>query len=380
MEDSLCEFLTQNAMKKIYLTVFFTLSLILQVDAQYNTGYVSPNFDAIRKSVDDQQRQYDNNLAYKRSLLNWAKDLIGKQADVQFNKAINYYIGLLDGILGINLDSEASQMAMIEDGIKSEIRDYNKRAEKLKNPDLYWKKGLEYYNKNDFNNAITQFKTVQSLAPDFVEVYAFLGYSQFALRDYNSALGNFNRAVETNPNKDIYRLRGWTKYYLFDFYGALSDFTQQITLDPTNPLGYYNRGLAKTELKDGYGAVTDYKKAIDLDPSFSMAYNNLGWVKFEQKNYPEALKYVNLAIEKDPSNYIALDSRAEIKFNMGDFKGCISDCNLALSMNDKLANCYFIRGRACYKQGKKTEACTDWSDAGQYGKQEAYSFIEKYCK
>lgn len=355
----------------------------MNINAQYQSMYVPMDLNLIQRSLENRQRQYDNNQAYLTSLINWAQDLRGKKTDAQFTKAMDYYIDYLNNVskncLG-DLSSAGTMLSGAENGINAEINNYNKRVEELRNPNQYWQKGLEYYNNKDFNNAIAQFKIVQSLAPDFNEVYPVLGYSQFALQDFNSALGNFNRAIETNPNKELYRLRGWTKYSLTDYYGALSDFTQQIALDPTNPMAYYNRGSAKSELKDSYGAINDYKKAINLDPSYSMAYNNLGWVKFEQKDYAEALKYLNIAIEKDPSNFVAWDSRAETKLNMGDLKGCINDCNQALSLNDKLANSYLIRGRAKYKLGKKDEACMDWSDAGQYGKQEAYDYTSKYCK
>ncbi len=353
---------------------------------KYVSSFVPLDLNVINRSLENKQKQSDNNIQYYKSLLNYAKDLKSKQTDEQFAKGMGICVDYLENdIYEINhgdfSDSRTSTMLTnVKDRINEEIDAYNERNAKKNDPITYWHKGMEYYGVGDFSNAMTQFKIVQSLAPDFRDVYPVLAYSQFKLHDYMSALDNFNKAAETNSDKEIYRDRGWTKYYLYDFTGAMADFTQQIAIDPSNPEAYYNRGSAKSELKDYYGAINDYKKAIELKPSFSMAYNNLGWAKFEQKKFTEALKYLDIAIDKEPKNYVAWDSRAETKFNLGDLRGCISDCNQALILYDKLANSYFIRGRAKYKLGKNEEACIDWSDAGQYGKQEAYDFIAKYCK
>lgn len=364
--------------------MIFPLILTSQIikPKTYQSTFVPLDLNRIQRSLEESQRRYDNNLAYMTSLINWAQDLSGQKTDEEFSKAMAFYLARLDQVYvdcSGDLSVARDALSRIENGINAEINKYNKRLEKLNDPNLYWQKGLEYYNNQDFNNAIAQFKIVQSLSPDFIDVYSALGYSQFALQDYNSALSNFNRAIETKPDKDMYGIRGWCKYYLSDYYGAVSDFSQQINRDPANPVAYYNRGSAKSELKDYYGAINDYEKALEMNPSFSMAYNNLGWAYFERKEYKKALKYLNVSIEKDSSNFVAWDSRAEIKFCLKDYKGCIYDCTRALFLNEQLANAYFIRGRAKYRLGNKKDACFDWSEAGQYGKVVAYEFIKKYC-
>lgn len=348
--------------------------------------YVSPysplDLNVIQRGLENKQRQSDNNLEYYRSLLNQAKDLRVKQTDKQFTDAMDYYINYLNNIY-INdhgdLSGAHTSLSRVEDGINEEIRDYNERSSKKNDPNIHWQNGIDFYKQKDYRNAIKEFTLCQQLSPDFVTAYQYIGISYYFLGDMNASIGYFDKAISFEPNAKLYGARGWAKFNLKDFNGALADFNQQIALDPTNPIAYYNRGSAKSDLNDNYGAINDYKKAIDINPSFSMAYNNLGWSKFKQKNYADALKYLNIAIEKDPSNSVAWDSRAETKLNMGDIKGCIDDCNQALILNDKLANSYLIRGRAKYKLGKKDGACEDWSEAGQYGKKEAYDFITKYC-
>jgi tetratricopeptide (TPR) repeat protein len=345
--------------------------------------------EAIHRGQLERQRESDNTFEYCRSLLNQAKDLRAKQTDKQFTDAMDYYINYLNKIY-VNhqeFSDTRTRLSEVEDGILEEIRNYNARIAKQNDPNVHWQSGADFYKQKDYRNAIKEFSLCQQLSPDFVPAYQYIGISYYFLGDMNASISYLDKAITLEPNAKLYEARGWAKYNLKDFNGALADFNKQIDLDltildhtlPTNSIAYYNRGSAKSGLNDNYGAINDYKKAIDINPSFSMAYNNLGWSKFKQRNYAEAIKYLDIAIEKDPSNSIAWDSRAETKLNMGDIKGCIEDCNQALILNDKLANSYLIRGRAKYKLGKKEEACEDWSDAGQYGKKEAYDFITKYC-
>jgi tetratricopeptide (TPR) repeat protein len=87
-----------------------------------------------------------------------------------------------------------------------------------------------------------------------------------------------------------------------------------------------------------------------------MTWNNRGWSKYKLKKYSDALKDLNKSIELDPRNWAIYDSRQEIKFMMNNLKGCIEDCNTVISLNPKISNSYFYRGRACYKQGNKKKA------------------------
>jgi tetratricopeptide (TPR) repeat protein len=60
--------------------------------------------------------------------------------------------------------------------------------------------------------------------------------------DYNSAVQNFNKAIELNPrNNDNYNDRGTIFNDLGDYDSAIRDFNKAIELNPRNASGYYNR-------------------------------------------------------------------------------------------------------------------------------------------
>lgn len=72
---------------------------------------------------------------------------------------------------------------------------------------------------------------------------------------YNTAISEFTRAIEINPNDaDAYNDRGFTYYKQGNFPQAISDYTKAIEISP-NYAGYYSdRGVV-------YYAMQEYDKA-----------------------------------------------------------------------------------------------------------------------
>lgn len=379
-------------MKFIYLSI--VLFAVFNDTAFAQVQYVSPinpqANDLIIDALKTRTAIYEKNRNSIRSLLKWIGELKAKETDSEFISGINIYQNKLQRLLNENKDLalETNNIILIENDINDEISKYNQRVaaankkyDDENSPNKIFELGVYKYKNNDINGAIVYFKKMTELVPDFAGGHFYAGLCYYEQGNYNAAILYLNKSINLDPLPEAYNYKGWAEYYSKNYIQAIQDFTLQIeksSLD--DPIGYYNRGSAKLEVGDLYGAISDYQKAISIKPNFSMAYNNLGWVYYVKNQYIDALKCVNKSIELDSTNSIALDSRAEIKFNMKDYNGSILDCNKSLQINPKLANSYFIRGRALYKLGKKSEACQDWSLAGQFGKIEAYNYISKYCK
>ena len=376
----------------MFLTVLFFVLFYNISSAQVQ--YVSPinqkANELMIEALKERTAQYENNLEVINSLLKWIGDLKSKETDLDFLNAINSYQNKLEKLLTDNADLalEKNNLILIENGINNEISKYNQRLAEITNkfkeensPTKIYEEGISRLKKEDVSGALVSFKRVTEIAPEFAGGHFYTGLCYYEQGKYSVALSYFTKAISLDPQPITYSYKGWSEYNINNFIQAIQDFTWQIeNSKPDDPIGYYNRGSAKSELGDFWGALSDYQKAIEIQPDFSMAYNNLGWLYYKKNDFINALKYVNKSIEIDSHNSIAFDSRAEIKFKMKDYNGTIIDCNNALKINSKLANSYFIRGRALYHLGKKIEACQDWSLAGQLGKTEVYDYITKYCK
>jgi len=339
---------------------------------------VSPDWNLLYQIGAALQARYDNNRDHRDKLMDWVLDLKTQTNEQQFLDAMDFYYKKLKDMEYQDFGSIGDAINMIEQSINEEINKYNTRLKEL--PKKLWESGNEYLKNKQYNDAIQYYNSLLQLDPNFIYTYRNRAFAYFGLNKYSSAIADFNKYIDqVTDDPYAYSTRGWAKYYTNDFTNALADFNIQIELQPNSAVAYYNRGSAKSELNDKYGAIADYTKSIQYDPNFSMAYNNRGWSKYELKKYSEALLDLNKAIELDPKNWVAYDSRQEIKFALLDLKGCIADCNKGIELNPKLANSYFFRGRAYFKQGLKTKACEDWSKAGELGKSEAYGYITKYC-
>jgi len=83
--------------------------------------------------------------------------------------------------------------------------------------------------------------------------------------DYDSALADFNKAIELNPdNAENYRNRGTAYFFKGEFFFALTDLNEAIRLDPKNPAAYFIRGSTYKALGQINDANKDFEKVLEI--------------------------------------------------------------------------------------------------------------------
>ncbi len=117
------------------------------------------------------------------------------------------------------------------------------------------------------------------------------GKDKFTVKDFDGAIEDFTKAIETDPKHTVaYSNRGTTYLYKRDFDKAFEDFNKSIELDPANPVSYLNRGTAFMNREEAFNrqdidkAIADFTKATELDPNYYKAY------KFRAAAYRKADK------------------------------------------------------------------------------------------
>ena len=107
--------------------------------------------------------------------------------------------------------------------------------------------------------------TPASVEPDFA-YYKKTADENFAGGELDSALTNYNKAIELNPeNSSVYINRGLTFYKKKDYSAAIADYDKAIELSPGETVAYSNRANAYEKIGDAEKAVADYKKILELD-------------------------------------------------------------------------------------------------------------------
>jgi tetratricopeptide (TPR) repeat protein len=346
----------------------------------YKSTYVSPDWNLLMQIMDKKTAQYDENSEYLDALLDYIFEIKSKTSDLQLHKELNIQHNKLMNLANTDLSLAGNSLRHIEYSIKGSVGKFISREKEKNNPEKYYRLGLQFLEKKDYSEAISNFSKVIELVPDYEPAYVLRAQCYSDIDNNRNALRDLNKSLELNPN-NTYALyqRGWCFNRDAKYTDAISDFNKIIELKPDQDYGYYGRGYAKSHLLDYYGSNQDYLKTIEINPNHSMAHNNLGWNYFEKGKFNKALEYVNKALEIDTKNSVAWDSRAEIYFNLKNYDQCIRDCDRALLLNPNIANSYFLKGRSFYRLGKKDNACKEWSRAGENGKFEAYEYIDKYC-
>jgi len=140
---------------------------------------------------------------------------------------------------------------------------------------------------DDHHGTISDFKKAIDLDPndpDNVMAYTSMALHRCELKDYEGAVKDLTKAIIIDPkNSELYRKRGnafaRSKDFLnilraqhsikidnnADYNSALIDFTKAIELNPNDHISYLNRGVVKKKLKDDKGGSSDFEKYLEIE-------------------------------------------------------------------------------------------------------------------
>ncbi len=170
-------------------------------------------------------------------------------------------------------------------------------------------RGTIYYEKGEYDRAITDYNKAIEISPRYIEAYYNRGKVYNTKKQYDLAISDYSRAIEINPKlADAYINRGaiYKATGLYTF--AISDYDKAIELNPTIAEAYNNRGAAYYAKGEYAFAISDYSKAIELKPDFAWAY-------FNKANACEMTDRAKEAVEayKDFIRYASIQQAAYIE-------------------------------------------------------------------
>jgi tetratricopeptide (TPR) repeat protein len=179
-------------------------------------------------------------------------------------------------------------------------------------------KGAEYYQNQDYENAITYFEKAMLAKPEDTTAYLYSGISAQSSGNYDVAEENYKKLLDLgyknediynflinvnltekkNPDKALEYLQAAREAYPEnnDFLKreivilineersdeAENKLAEAIAADPDDPQLYYNRGYLYEQIGKNEDAVSSYQKALEINPEYFDANFNIAAYYYNQ--------------------------------------------------------------------------------------------------
>jgi tetratricopeptide (TPR) repeat protein len=137
-------------------------------------------------------------------------------------------------------------------------------------PQLYYKRGLAYYNDEQYELSINDFKHSLKCKPFPTykpDIYYHLGIAYANLEKFEKSIDPLSKCIDLCPNEAVYYHERAKAYQMLDEYAkSLEDFNVVIRLQPNNAHAYFRRAFTLKSLRRYHEAAEDFNVARSLQP------------------------------------------------------------------------------------------------------------------
>jgi tetratricopeptide (TPR) repeat protein len=195
-------------------------------------------------------------------------------------------------------------------------------------------------------------------------VYAMRGAGWSSKQLYDSAIGDFNEAIQRDPkNIGAFANRGIAWWSKGEFDRAIADFSATVSINPKFAFGYMARGTALSDKGEFDLAIRDFDKTIALDPSSADAYKRRGGARYRKGDLDRAIADFNQFVRLSPTNPDSFNDRAQVAVARGDFVKAFADYDQAIKLQPGFWRGYSSRGEAFRVKGDYDKAIADHDEA-----------------
>lgn len=190
------------------------------------------------------------------------------------------------------------------------------------NPDVWWQLGWLFFDKNNFDEAISIMEKAKQYLPDEFRVHLLLGIAYSRANKNEDARVALERAAELNPTDiNILSSLGLTYDNLKMSVESDSCYERALRIDPDYALvlnNYaYSLSVRNIQLNR---AMEMSKRSLEKDSLNSSYLDTYGWILFQMERYEEALVYIKKAVERGDASAVVLEHLGDVyaKLNQAD--------------------------------------------------------------
>ncbi len=187
--------------------------------------------------------------------------------------------------------------------------------------EVYFRKGVEYRNKKDWNKAISMYKKTIKLNRGHLKAYYRLAFAYAKVGKIEDAFRVYYQLAELDPDyADIHYNLAKLYISIKDYKKAVRELEIAVGQNPYNDKALMGLGNACEKLGKLDGAIQQYKKAVKFNPKFGGAHNNLGNIYMMKKEWDEAIEEYEIALRLMPKALGVARNLGVAYYKKGDYK------------------------------------------------------------
>jgi tetratricopeptide (TPR) repeat protein len=216
----------------------------------------------------------------------------------------------------------------------------------------YYKKAEGAMLENNFSHAVQSFNEALLISPAFGRAWLRKGDAYFMLENYDSAILNYNKAIEYTPLSFGYFKRGLAYQQNKNIPAATNDFKRYI------PIG--KELIARTKKEK---AVTE--PLASLQENFveerAEACYALGYAQLMTQQFVDAIDNLDMAIHARKFFPKAYFARGAALYALEDYKGAVKNMEESIKMGLSEPLVFYSLGRAYVANGQLKDAVFSYS-------------------
>ncbi len=204
------------------------------------------------------------------------------------------------------------------------------KAKEYSSEDFYYS-ATNAFKAQDYETAIGDFTKAIELNPAYAVAYFYRGEAHFATRQKDIAHDDYLRAAEQFQFQKKYS-------------DAVTAYNRAIESDKKSITAYLGRGNLYLQRNEHFAAVADFEQAVEIDKRNFQAQYGLGKARFQQNNYKKAIDHFKKAQSlnnNDPLvhqylmlSYLARDDFKKVRKSFDKFKNVASEEQMARFLAD----------------------------------------------
>ena len=186
--------------------------------------------------------------------------------------------------------------------------------------------GIKYLDEKNYISAIAEFNKVLDFNPQNEIAIIKLGHVYLQQKNYLQAIELFNQALGINPKTPAsFEGLGLCYFEQGRIAEALEKFNYVLNSDPASEIGHFGLGSCYQRQEEFDKALEEFNRVLEINPLHPQIHSNIGMCYYQKNNFNQAIEQFNQAIGLDSRDCYARRGLAQIYLKQGNLSLCLEE-------------------------------------------------------